>query len=92
MPEPLMVGWKSIHEVFYTQQGTPIMSLKTFRRKYARELRELGIVFRFNTKLVRRPQMACWESKLRNWWTRKQQQEWKEKRVKEEAQVNVRVQ
>lgn len=55
------------------------MSLPTFRKKYAKEMKELGILFRFHSGLVRRPQVACWESKVRNWWTRKQQIEWEKK-------------
>lgn len=80
MSEPLTVGWKKIHKIFDTRNGPPIMSLLTLRRKYAKELKELGIIFRYHTGLVRRPQVACWESKVRNWWTRKKQLEWMEKK------------
>ena len=85
MPEPLTVGWVNIHKIFFTEHGKPIMSLLTLRHKYGKELQELGIVFRFHTGLVRRPQMACWESKVRNWWTRKKQMEWKEKQDENKA-------
>lgn len=81
MSEPLLMGWKNIHKLFCTQDGERIMSESTLRQKYGPELQELGVVFRYNIGKSKRPVVAAWPSKIRNWWTRKQQEMWVEKNV-----------
>jgi len=79
MSEPLLLGWKSIHRLFCTQDGKPLMSESSLRQKYGPELQELGVIFRYSLGKSKRPVVAAWPSKIRNWWTRKQQQAWMER-------------
>lgn len=79
MPEPLLIGWVNIHKLFCDEEGNPAMSLNTLRQLYGRELQQLGIVFRWKMGAGKRPIVACWPSKVRNWWTLKQQQKWNKK-------------
>ena len=89
MPEPLLIGWANIHKLFYTTHGKPIMCFSTFYQKYHLELQELGIVFTWYDGSGRRPTMACWPSKVRNWWTLKKQQiRLKKKKIKEKGIIN----
>jgi len=79
MPENLIVGWEKIHQLFCDEQGKPVMALTTLQQRYGRELRELGIVFRYNPGRAKRPIVAAWPSKVRNWWTKKQQEACKQR-------------
>lgn len=74
MTERLILGWENIHKLFYTQEGKAIMSLSSLQQKYGPELKELGILFRWRIGVGGHVMVACWPSKLRNWWVRKQQQ------------------
>lgn len=74
MTERLRLGWVDIHKLFYAENGRPIISISTLQQKYGSELKELGIVFRWKMGPTKRPMVACWPSKVRSWWIRKQQQ------------------
>jgi len=77
MAEGMIIGWEAIHKLFCLEDGKALISNHTLQTKYGRELKELGIVFRWKMGPTKRPMMACWPSKIRNWWTRKQQELYK---------------
>lgn len=81
MPEHLLIGWPEIHELFCNKEGKPLMALRTLQQTYGPELKELGIVFRYKIASGKRPTVAAWPSKIRSWWTRKQQKIWEEKNM-----------
>ena len=89
MSEPLTTTWKNIYKLFDTSDGKRIMCFSSFYQKYSSELQELGIVFKWYDGSGRRPTVACWPSKVRNWWTLKQQQIWlRKKKIKEKGIIN----
>ena len=79
MAESLLIGWIAIHRLFCDEEGNPVIALNTLQQSYGPELKELGIVFRYKIGKSKRPSVAAWPSKIRNWWTLKQQQKWMEK-------------
>lgn len=81
MPEALLIGWKNVHKLFCDVDGKALIALTTLQQLYGPELKELGIVFRYNPGRAKKPTIAAWPSKVRNWWTRKQQKTWEEKKV-----------
>lgn len=80
MPEPLLIGWINIHKLFCDAEGNPAISLTTLRKKYGPEMFELAVICRMQIGKCKSPRVCGWSSRIQNWWTRKQQKMWVDKK------------